>query len=187
MKNILFIITFVIFGIGSRDAHATFIDLNVLSFSDSYKGATTTTYSRTMYDIGFGALMGKPDQWIWTVNYGTGTFTDTTTTTTTYGFTDLGVKLGLFWTKQKSWFTTVTYNLNSTAKYNDGTTEVELRGTSIKADLGYAFWPSDSFGVAARLSYYAPTYKESVDGSTLTKINYTRTFLSPTISVMLNY
>lgn len=131
--------------------------------------------------------MGKPDQWIWAINYGGGSFTDTNTTTTTYSFTDLGAKIGYFWSKQKTWFTTLTYNLQSTAKYNDGSSEIELRGTSIKVDLGYAFWPSDSIGVAARLSYYAPTYKESVSGTTLTEINYTRTFLTPCINLMLNY
>jgi hypothetical protein len=173
--------------LGSPMAHATFVDLNYLMFTDSFKTSSTVSTSRTMYDIGFGALLGKPEQWIWTVNYGVGSFSDKNTTTTTYSFTDLGVKLGAFWTKSRNWFTTITYNLQSTAKYNDGTSEVELRGTSIKADLGYTFWPTESVGVAARLSYYAPSYKESISGTTLTKVSYTRTLITPCISMMFYY
>lgn len=185
IKFISFIVLFNLFA--ASKASATFIDLNYLMFTDTLKTGTTVTTSRTMYDIGFGALLGKPEQWIWTVNYGVGSFTDESTSTTTYSFTDLGVKLGAFWTKSRTWFTTVTYNLQSTAIYNDGSSEVELRGTSIKADLGYAFWPTESIGIAARLSYYAPTYTESISGTTLTKVSYTRTMITPCISMMFYY
>jgi hypothetical protein len=155
--------------------------------SDAYKTSSDTVRSRAIYDIGFGELMGKPNSWIWTVNYGTGSFSDKTTTTETFAFTDIGVKIGYFWTKQKDWFTTVTYNLKSTATHNDGTTETEYRGTSLRMDLGYTYWAADSFGVAARIMYYAATYKEGVVGTTITEVNYTRTLLSPCLSFMFNY
>lgn len=176
----------ILFFIGVT-AHATYIDINMLSFSDSLKTDSTVAMSRTMYDISFGTLMGKPDNWIWAVTYGSSAFSDKSTTTTTFSVADLGVKFGYFWTKQKSWFTTITYNLQSTAKYNDGTTASELRGTSIRADLGYAFWPSENLGVSARIFYYAPTFKESIVDTSITKVSYSRSLIAPCISLMFNY
>jgi hypothetical protein len=165
-------------------AQATYIDINFLSISDTFKTASTTTISRTTYDLGIGYELGKSDSLIWALSYGAGTFSDATgSSKTTFTFTDLGLRLGYFITKQKSWFASITYNLNSIAKYNDGTSEVELRGTSTKADVGYVFRPTDAIGVAAKIIYYAPTYKESVASTTLTKVNYTRAIVYPGLSL----
>ena len=166
---------------------AGYIDINFLSFSDKFKTDSDYSISRTTYDIGIGDSMGKSDKWIWALSYGTGTFSDIATSETTFKYTDVGLKFGYFWTKQKSWFSTLTYNIESTATYNDGTSEVELRGTSIKFDTGYCFWPADWFSVALKLFYYAPTYKESVAGSTLTKISYTRAITYPSLSMIFSF
>lgn len=168
-------------------AHAQFIDLNVLTFTDTFKTNSTNSISRSIYDIGIGTLMGKGNAWMWGLSLGSGAFSDQSTVTTTYSFTDLGLKLGLFWTKKKSWFNTITYNFQSTAKYNDGTNAVELRGTSIKADIGYAFWPSETMAIAVKIFYYAPSFKESVATETLTKISYTRSLIYPSFSLMVSY
>lgn len=168
-------------------AKAQFIDANILSFSDTFKTSSTQVISRSIYDIGLGTLMGRSDSWLWGLSFGTGTFLDKGSSTVTYTFTDIGIKLGLFWTKQKTWFNTITYNLQSTAKYNDGTNEVDLRGTSIKADLGYAFWPSETFALALKIVYYAPSFKESVSSGTLTTIAYTRSIIYPCINIIVSY
>lgn len=175
MKSYFFLkIFFTLWIFISLKAQAQHIDLNVLSFTDTFKTSTTNTISRSIYDVGIGTLMGKGDSWMWGLSLGSGAFSDQATVTTTFTFTDLGLKVGLFWTKQKSWFNTITYNFQSTAKYNDGTNAVELRGTSIKADIGYAFWPSESMAIAVKIFYYAPSYKESVVSETLTKVSYAR-------------
>lgn len=171
----------------SLKAQAQFIDLNVLSFTDTFKTEGTNSISRSIYDLGLGTLMGKGGSWLLGLSFGSGAFSDVSTITTTYSFMDMGLKLGFFWTKQKSWFNTITYNFQSTAKYNDGTTPVELRGTSIKADIGYAFWPTDSMAVAIKIFYYAPSYKESLVAETLTKVSYTRALIYPSFSLMVSY
>lgn len=132
--------------------------------------------------------MGKSEAWLWGLSFGSSSFSDKgATSTTTFTVTDIGIKLGLFWTKQKSWFNTVTYNIQSNAKYNDGTNAMDLRGTSIKADLGYSFWPSDSLGIAFKIVYYAPSYKESVNSGSLTVINYTRSLVYPAFNLIVSY
>lgn len=171
----------------SRVASAAFADLNIMYMSDTFKTSTTTTITRSMYDLGIGTELGKSGQWIWALNYGGGNLNDTAATTTTYSFTDLGIKCGLFWTKQKSWFSSLTYNVSSKAKFNNGSTEVELRGTSIKADIGYTFWPSETVGLAVKIFYYAPTYTESVNSGALTTVSYTRSIIYPSLSLMYSY
>jgi hypothetical protein len=183
----LFKIFFVLCTFAPLTSKAQFVDLNILSFSDTFTTSTTNKLSRSIYDIGLGTLMGKGDAWLWGLSYAAGSFSDQSTSTVTYTFTDLGLKIGLFWTKQKSWFNTITYNFQSTAKYNDGTTAVELRGTSIKADIGYAFWPSETMALAVKIFYYAPSFKESVVSGTLTTISYTRALIYPSFSLMVSY
>lgn len=171
----------------SNGVQAAYLDINFLSFSDTFQTDTTNTISRTMYDVGAGVLMGKSESWIWAMSYGSGKFTDQGSTTTTYSYTDLGIKMGYFWTKQKSWFSTLTYNIESKAKYNDGTSEVEFRGSSIKADLGYVFWPAETVGVAAKIFYYAPTFTESIASETLTQVSNKRAIIYPSISIMFSF
>lgn len=188
MKSYFFLkIFFALLIFISISAQAQFIDLNVLTFTDTFKTSSTNTISRSIYDIGIGTLMGKGDIWMWGLSFSSGAFSDQSTVTTTFTFADLGLKLGLFWTKQKSWFNTITYNFQSTAKYNDGANAVELRGTSIKADVGYAFWPSEFMAIAVKIFYYAPSYKESVASETLTKVSYSRALIYPSFSLMVSY
>lgn len=184
IKHLSLFFFFLITGALNLPASATFIDINGLYMSDTFAANATTTSSRTSYDLGIGLEFGKGDRWIGGLNYGGGTFTDEGTTTVTFGFTDLGIKIGYFFSSRKTWFSTLAYNISSSAKYDNGTTEVELRGTSLKADLGYAVWVSDSIAVAMKLCYYAPTFVESVDGTTITDISYTRTLIYPSLSLM---
>lgn len=156
----------------------------MLYFSDTLKTSSETKISRVSWDLGIGNTMGTGNRWIWGLNYGSGTFNDTTSTAVTFVFTDMGVKLGYFLTRQKNWVTNVAYNLDSRAKYNNGTTEVELRGTSIKADVGYVFWPTETLGLALKMFYYAPTYKESVATTTLTTVSYNRATIYPSLSII---
>jgi hypothetical protein len=103
------------------------------------------------------------------------------TTTTKFVNSDTGLKFFYFLNREKTFSTSVTYNFISKAKYNDGTNNVELRGTSLKADISYNVWLWENSALALKLIYYKPTFTESVDATTLTKVNYKRTTLSPGI------
>jgi hypothetical protein len=169
-------------------SYGAYLDLNFLSFSDTLKTSSTTGISRSSYDVGIGVLMGKAENWIWALNIGGGNFADKAAATdVTFKFTDLGMKVGYFWNKQKSWFCTLSYNIESKAKYNDGSGEVELRGTSIKADLGYAYWPVETVGLAMKVLYYAPTFKESIAANAITNVSYSRTLLYPSIGLIISF
>lgn len=182
----LFGILFIL--ILSSQSWAQFIDINAFSFSDSFKSDENTVHSRSIVDLGIGTLMGKSDSMMWGISYGSSSFVDQmTATTSTFTITDIGIKFGLFWTKQKSFFNTITYNIQSNAKYNDGTNTVDLRGTSIKFDLGYSFWPSETLGIAFKIVYYAPSFKESVASGSLTLVNYSRSLVYPVFNLIVSY
>lgn len=180
---ILLSILFISFFPSSR-AKAAFIDLNFLYFSDTLTTSSTVTTSRTSYDLGFGLTFGSGNRWLGGLNFGGGTFEDAATTTTSYAFTDLGIKIGFFLSPRKTWLTTLAYNISSTADYDNGTSTYTLRGTSIKADLGYCVWIMDSVAVALKLYYYLPSITESVLGTTLTEVSYSRSTIYPGFSLM---
>ncbi len=187
-SHLYFKIVFLSLIFVSPQLKAQFVDLNILSFNDTFSTTGTNKISRTLYDVGIGTLLGKGDTWLWGLSFGSGSFIDeSSNNTTTYTVSDFGLKLGLFWTKQKSWFNTITYNFQSTAQYNNGTNAVELRGTSIKADVGYAFWPTESMSLAIKIFYYSSNFKESIETGTLSKVSYTRALIYPGLSFMTAY
>jgi hypothetical protein len=172
----------------NESATATYLDINTLFFSDQFTAASESKIGRTQYDIGLGFDITKSRQLILALDSGSTTFTDTTAASTiTFAATDLGLKLVYFWDKGKSFSTAICYGLISTAKYNDGSSPVELRGSSIKADLGYNFWFGDSFALGIKFFYYSSTYKESIASNTITNIAYKRTLTYPSFGLIYHY
>lgn len=178
---------FMILLFSSSRSHATFIDLNLLSFSDQFTTASDLKINRTQYDLGLGFDITKSRQLILAVASGSTNLTDASTTTTSFVASDLGLKLIYFWNKGKSYSTGLCYNIISTAKYNNGTNEVELRGSSMKVDLGYNFWLAESFAVALKFYYYSSTYKESVVDNVITTVAYKRTLTYPSFGLVYDY
>jgi hypothetical protein len=168
-------------------AIATFIDFNALSFSDKFTTAGNSSISRTQSDIGIGFDITKSKQLVLAIASGSTNLADTAQVTTLFVASDLGLKLIYFWNKGRNFSTGLTYSFISTAKYNDGTSEVELRGSSIKADLGYNFWLVESFAVSLKLFYYSSTYKESVLNNLITDVSYNRTLTYPSFGLVYAY
>lgn len=168
--------------LSATSALASYADLNILYFNDQFTTASSATYSRTMYDLSLGYEISKDKKSNLALNFGSATFTEKGTTTTTFTNSDTGIKFIYFFTRSKTWLSSLTYNFIAKAKYNDGTSEVELRGTSIKADFGYNFAIGDYSGIALKLVYYAPSFSESVANSTITTVSYKRTIIYPGLS-----
>jgi hypothetical protein len=169
-------------------AKATYLDLNLLYFSDQFTAATETKIGRTQYDLGLGFDITKSRQLVLALDTGSSSLTDANgTSTINFTVTDLGLKLIYFLDKAKGFSFSLTYNLISTAKYNDGSTESEFRGSSIKTDFGYNFWLAESFALGIKFFYYSATFKESIANNTITNIAYKRTLIYPSLSLVYNY
>jgi hypothetical protein len=182
MTKFLLLFLFLLFN--STVSFATHIDFNLLYFSDSFVAATTNSNARIEYDLGLGTELTNDKQWVVALSTGSASFTDVANSVnTTFINTDTGLKLCYYFTKSRAVGSTITYNFMSKAKYNDGTTDLELRGSSVKADFGYTFW-SDTIGISLKLFYYAPSFNESFASGTVTTISYKRTLIYPGISIV---
>ena len=179
MKQILYFFLFVIL---PYQAKALVLDLNTLYYSDQLTLSSPSTVSRLEWDLGIGFDVKKAH--IFALSYGSFSATDTiSSTTTTFVTTDMGFRYGYFFSNRKTWLFTITYNLISKAAYNNGTTNVELRGTSLKADMGYNFWIGDYSALALKIFYYAPSFTEEVNTTTLTKVSYSRAVIYPGLNL----
>lgn len=158
----------------SVGARAGVLDFNLAYASDSVKTATTTTNSLMAYDFSIGIPIGKRDLFV-SFAYGSYTSSFNPGTATTWNGTDMGLKFSGYFGRGRLFTTSFTYNLKSSVKYNDGTNETELRGTSMRLDFGINYWFSDNAALAAKLFYYAPALGEEIATTTLTTVSYSRT------------
>lgn len=167
----------------SADANYTF-DLNTFYFSDSFTHSTNSTNTRTFYSASLNLAVDKSKTYMigWSV---LGFMApETTTTNVTYTASDMGLRFQLNLGKNNSGILAVTYNLQATTKYNGSGTEETLRGTSILVELGATPDVTDYMNVGFKLMYYAPTFKESLIGTTTySQVAYKRATIFPAASV----
>lgn len=157
----------------SNTASAGIFDMNVVYSSDTIKTASEVKTAVTAYDFSLGIPIGKTGVFAG-VNYGSVSSSVNTGTEQTWAGTDMGLKFSGFFGKGRLFSSGFAYNLKSTVKYNDGSSEVELRGTSMKLDFGVHYWFSEDASLALKLFYYAPSLSESVATTTLTTVSYNR-------------
>lgn len=183
MKKIFFFI--VMFSAGSM---ASMIDINAGYLSDTMATSSTVVTTRINYDAALGIHLNSKKNYYMALSYGSLATTDQTTTTTTFTSQDTGLKIGTLFGKGKSWAFSVTYNFIAKAAYKVGAAaEVELRGTSMKSDIGYYMWLGENTALAFKLAYYMPTFTESVSGTTITRVSYTRTTIMPGMNFYWEY
>lgn len=171
----------------SVNVNALVLDLNAFYDTKTLTTATQETGNKMLLDVTVAMDVLKKPRLVLGWSYGIFSTTDTTTTTTTITTSDMGPRFGWFIDKDEKWSFFVTYNLLASATYTPGgSTASTLRGTSIKADVGWTLPVSDNFFCGIKLNYYSATYAESlVGGSTFTQISYARSFIYP--SVVFSY
>lgn len=170
MRQLLVVILLALL---ARPAAAGVLDLNLAYASDTVKTSTTTTNSLLAYDFAVGIPIGKRDLFV-SFAYGGYSSTFNPGTATTWSGTDMGLKFSGFFGRGRLFTSSLTYNLKSTVKYDDGTNSVELRGTSLRLDFGVNYWFADNAAVSAKLFYYAPSLGEEIDSTTLNTVSYAR-------------
>lgn len=168
-------------------AQAASLDFNAFYFSDSLTESATRSNARTFFDLAFTIDLDKKGHYVLGWSYGSLSATDSVTTNITYSATEMGPQFGWFFTKDKSWSTFLTYNLQATAKFNDGTA-YEWRGSSYKIAVGYRPMVFDGFYAGIFLNYYAASFSEQLVGTTtFSTISYSRGTIYPTLSFSYNF
>jgi hypothetical protein len=181
----------VLFAFVASQAHAVLpvFDLDVFYFSDSMVyNSSTSTYQRTFYDFMLGMPLSSKGTWVLGWNYDSYSFTDNPGTATTLTISDMGPKLLVSLSKDKTVVFGFSYNLITKGSYNPGTTASELRGTSMRAELGYLPQVTENFFLGVKMNYYKASFTEEViNQTTLSHVTDSRTAIYPSLSMTYRF
>lgn len=138
------------------------------------------------WDLAIGIHIGSKKYMVAQLVYGSFNATDSDDTVTqTYTQTDMGFNFGFYIGRGRNWIIDVAYMMTSKAKFSDGSgNDVEWRGTSIKADIGYLFEMDENFQFSAKLFYYMPAFIEQISNTTtIEQVSYRRTTMYPGFAI----
>ena len=164
-------------------------DFNAFYYSDSNKLDVEDSNNRTNFDLFIGLDLDKKGQYVVGWNYNSISISEKDgSDESTFASSDMGPKFLAYLNKDLNWSLSVAYSLNAVASYKSpsSSTEVELRGTSILASLGYITKLGDNLCIGANINYYAGSYDEQFDSSdNFSKVSYSQNEIYP--SVVLSY
>lgn len=181
---IVFILSYLIY----TNIWAAQIDLGVFYFTDAVSHTSENTYNRLAWDFFIGLNADKKARHVIGLNLNSVSTTDSIAgTETTFASSDLGIRYMFYMDKGLSWPIALTYNIQSTGTFNDGT-EATWRGTSLLGSFGYIPEIEEGQHMGIYLNYYAGSYSERIVGtSTYTTVSYTKTMIYPSIVYSFRY
>lgn len=165
-------------------------DAGVFYFSDAMLySSTNRAYGRTFFDVMVGLPLTNKGRYVLGWNYDSMSFADDPgTTKTTLAITDMGPKLIAYLDKDRTWMVAFNYNLITKGSYNPGTTATELRGTSMRGEIGYVGHMTESLLLGAKLNYYKASFNEEVTNQTsLAKTTNGRTVIYPSLALTFRF
>ena len=184
--SIIFLLLNILIAVST--ARASFIDLNAMYLTDNLTTTTTAAGSKILTDFSLGFKIDNAAKFNVGWNLTNVAISDSTATTTTFSSADQGIKILVFFDNALAWGFGAAYNMVAKAKYNDGTTEEEWRGSSIKFDIGYAAPINELFFAGLHLNYYSASYNEQILNKTsLATIAYARPIIYPSIYLSFRY
>ncbi len=162
-----------------------FLESNGFYYSDGVKVSETTTQTKMLLDFALGFTVDKKNRWQIGWNYSMHSSNTTGGSEESYSSSEMGPKFGYFFDKNRNWGTSFAYNLIVTGTYKVGAggADQNLRGTSMRFDVGYGNDVTESLRMGARLVYNLATYAEEIDDTTLTKVSYSRNFIYPAFHI----
>ena len=162
-----------------------FLDTNLFYDSDSLTAASTTSSTKTLYDVSFGFGVDKKDHFQVGWNITGHSLSDTSSgTVTSYASTQMGPIFIFNFGKDRNWRLSAAYNLQTSGTYTAGSASQEKwKGTGIGSSFGYQYSVTSSFYFGLRLNYSMTTYTESLIGLTYSTISYKRTLMYPSIAL----
>lgn len=185
MKNLLFLLLAGVCWVPSVGRCGAVLDANVFYFTDTFPyDEDTSTFKRTFWDFFVGMGLNKRNQYVLGWNYGSMTFDDDPGTPSKLTVTDMGPKFIAYLDKDRAWVFGLTYNLITKGKYSEnGGAAVDLRGSSMKVEVGYTPPISETLAFGVKLNYYKASFNEKVVDDSITKKANSRTTIYPTLSL----
>ncbi len=168
---------------------SAYVELNGFYFSDSFKPSTQNQSSWMLLDVSLGFSVDRNSRYRVGWNYTMHTITEKVDTADlSYSTAQMGPRFIYSLDKAGLWTLGLTYNLNVTTTFNDGSGAKTLRGTSLKVDFGYSFYLNEVSQLGLRLNYATSLYSESLVGSTdYSTISSNRNLIYPTIYYFWNF
>lgn len=162
-----------------------FVEGNGFYFSDALKVGTTTTDTTMLLDFAAGFTLDKKARWVVGWNYSLHSGSTSGGSTETYSSNEMGPKVIYFYDKNRTWSSSFTYNLIVTGSYKASASAASqnLRGSSMRFDIGYGAPVSEDLRLGVKLIYNMSTFNEEVDSTTLTKVSYSRTYMYPAFHI----
>lgn len=170
-------------------AHAivTF-DANAFYYSDTYTTASTSTYSRVLWDGTLSISLTKKGGSMIGWCYASASFTDNSNNTTqTVTASGMGPKLTFYFDKENTWAVSFAYLLQLTGA-DSSLSGVTYEGTGMKGEFGYVAPINDTFFLGAKINYFAATFSRKITNQTsLQQVSYGRNATYPSLSFMLRF
>jgi hypothetical protein len=190
MKPVLFAL-FALLAAPRAQATLPVLELNAFYFNDSFiYSDDTKAATRLIWDVMVGLPLSKKGSWVLGWNYGALSFSDDAGDgATTLSISDMGPKVSWAMNRARTLVLGVNYNLITKGRYNpQGGTASDLRGTSLRAELGYLPQLGESLFLGAKLNYYKASFNEEVTGdTTLSHVTHSRTLIYPSIALTYRF
>ncbi|NJL26096.1 MAG: hypothetical protein HC902_13630 [Calothrix sp. SM1_5_4] len=174
----------------ARHAVLPVIDVDLFYFSDGFTySSVNNEYKRTIWDVMIGLPLSRKGRWVLGWNYGSLTFSDSPGgTETSLTVSDMGPELSYYLNRDRTLEISFVYNIITKGTYNPGGDSTELRGTSMRVEVGYLPQITDSLLMGAKLNYYKATFNEEVTGqTTLSQVTHSRTVIYPSFAFTLRW
>ena len=157
-------------------------------YSESFKTATTVTNANTYLGASILLMADKKGAYFFGFHYGMGTKTSNDgTTTTTFAHSDMGPCLAFYLNKSRSLGFFAGYYHQSKATYTaTGASASEWTGTSMQVGFGFDYEAWEGIWLGGKLMMNTLSYNRDVTlGAASSNISYSRTWLSPMISITM--
>ncbi|MCB0385461.1 MAG: hypothetical protein KDD43_08715 [Bdellovibrionales bacterium] len=183
------LIASIIVGLSTLSASAFSIDTNLFYLSDALSVTSDTTATKMFLDVSINLDLSKKGDF--TIGWGYSIISigdEAGGTETTFGLTEMGPRFGYYIDKERLWGLFLTYNLQATADYKAGGTEVEWRGSSLKAEIGYRPELTENLLAGMHLIYYSASFSEQLSGSTtFTLVSNSRSIIYPAFTLSYRF
>ncbi len=166
-------------------AHALF-EVSAAYASEALATDTSVTSNFSFFDFAY-TIRATKGNWFW-IGWSFASQASNDTLQNAFTGTAHGPRFLLQLGKSAAWTIGLNYLLISTGNYTPvGGTASEWQGTTIKADLGYAFELSEESRFGIRLNYVSNSYNKQFTNGAFAEISYSKSLITPAVAFIWNY
>lgn len=184
---------FLLFIFIAAQAHGSFYMDYKLNYQTETDGgdAGAFTYNRMMNALFLAASLDRDRQFFigqnflfWNKTYQQG---EDSSDEFTLNLLELGPRLHYYFTQERTWYVSVTYNFYAKGTSAVASEEADVSGTSLMGSLGYHYELTRSIGIGGSLNYHSATLTERKVDSTANEVSETFTSIVPMLEIAFRF